>query len=125
MPRVCSLELSRAVAETALARLWLCLEACGIATPELRFEFPANDRVRVTALSNAPPEAVSLLRAWAGEWRDSRARHELRPSGRPTAHNTGGLRARPRPRPDAASAGPESAKHPVSAEVSVRKLGAP
>jgi hypothetical protein len=125
MPRICSLELSRAVAETALARLWLCLEAYSIATPELRFEFPANGRVRITALSNAPPEAVSLLRAWAGEWRDSRARHEPRLSGRSTAHNIDELRAKLRPRPDAASAGPESAKHPVSAAVSVRKLGAP
>ena len=119
MSRICSLELSCASAETALAKLWLCLVEHSIATPELCFEFPASNCVRLTVLSNASPEAMSLLRAWAAEWRNSHVGRQ-----KSTTYNGKRLRAQFRSVPDAAAPSRKVPEHPVYTAISTRKLGA-
>jgi hypothetical protein len=57
--------LSRATAEGALAKLWLCLEEHGLRTPNLDVELEANDRIRLTVTMADPEQAAILLKALA------------------------------------------------------------
>ena len=122
MSRICSLELSCASAETALAKLWLCLVEHGIATPELCFEFPASNCVRLTVLSNASPEAMSLLRAWAAEWRNSHVGHPSRFAAESAIYDVKRLRKQIWSVPEAASPNHENPEHPAYTANSARKL---